>query len=116
MKTTLFVCLSLIACQLALGANTATISWTPVTSYTDDTPLPASDIASYTVSWAGKINGSQTVAAPATSVVVNVDPATVSFTVTLTTKPTAHYPNTTSSPGVPVTKAKPRVVQGVTVK
>lgn len=98
--------LSLLLLGLVLTAEvwaagtTATVSWTAPTSYIDNTPLPATDIASYTVLWTG---GSKTVTGLSTTVPVPCGSQT--FTVIVTTTATAKYPSSTSDPSAPITYA-----------
>lgn len=90
----LFISLVLMASAVALAAGTsATVTWQPPTAYVDGSPLPAADIASYTVLWMG---GQKTVTGLTTTVPVPC--GSQSFTVTVTTTSTAKYPNTTSDP------------------
>jgi len=97
---------SLLALALTLSVYaagpTATVSWTPPTAYIDNSALPASDIASYTVSWNG---GSKTIAAPATTTTVPVPCGSQTFTVLVTTTSSAKYPATSSDPSAPITYA-----------
>jgi hypothetical protein len=81
------------------AGTTANVSWVAPTSYLDGSSLPASDIASYTVTWVGKsaaLSGSKTVTGTSTTVTVPCDGTT--FTVTVTTTATALYPSVTSDP------------------
>ena len=110
----------------ALAAGTsANVSWTAPTQYTDSSTLPATDIASYTISWAptsGQTgpSGSLSVTAPALTATVPVPCGNTTFTVTVTTTATAKYPSETSAPSSAVPYATgvtcgPKAVTGVTV-
>lgn len=117
-KLALIGSLILLSFGTALAAGpTANLSWVAPTEYTDNTPLPASDIAFYTIQWDTK---TLQVNAPATSSPVNVLCGSTTFTVTVTTKSTAKYPNSVSSPSGSVPYAtgvtcSPKPVTGVTV-
>jgi hypothetical protein len=101
-------------CSVAFGAGTtANVSWTAPTAYVDGTALAASDIASYTVSWApatgqagpsGSLKVSPAAGSTAVPTLATVPVACgdVTFTVTVTTTASAHYPNMTSAPSSPV--------------
>ncbi len=83
---------------LAIGAGiVANLSWTAPTAYLDGTAMPASDIASYTVTY---VYGGKTVTAnfPAgtLSTTVSVPCGSTSFEVDVTTTATAVYPNAVS--------------------
>jgi hypothetical protein len=96
-----------VTVSIAAGTS-ATASWNAPVAYDDGSALPASDIANYTVSWGPATGqagptGSTNVPAGTTTAVIPVACGTVTFTVSVTTTATAHYPNATSSPstGVP---------------
>ncbi len=109
MKRFIAFMMAVCAVPLAIAVGTsAHASWTAPTTYTDGSALPASDIASYTMSWApagGQAgpSGSINVAATATTATVPVACGSVTFTIAVTTTATAKYPSATSSPssGVP---------------
>ena len=69
-------------------APSAVVSWSPPTTYTDNSELPASAIKSYTVEWrrtaGGPLVGSQTVAAPNTTATIPVACGVYVFDVTVT--------------------------------
>lgn len=116
MKKVLLIACAFLGVAEAAGP-TANITWSAPTQYVDNSPLPASDIAYYTILWD---SNSQKVNAPALTAVVNVPCGSTNFTVTITTSATAKYPNTTSDPTTPVPYAtgvtcRPKPVTGVTV-
>jgi hypothetical protein len=80
----------------------ATVKWVMPTQYNDDSALPLADIAKSTVKWPG---GSLDVPAPTASASVPVPCGDRVFTVTVTTKATAKYPNATSGDSAQVTFA-----------
>lgn len=89
------------------AGTTANLTWTAPTAYTDGTSLPAADLDHYTISWAPAAGqsgptGSTTVAGNLTAATVPVPCGQVSFTLTVTTGASAHYPNATSGPAGPV--------------
>lgn len=89
---------------LALAAGTtANLTWVPPTAYSDGSPLPSTDLATYTISFT-KGTAAQTihVAAPATSTTVSVSCGSTQFQISVTTTSTALYPNATSTPSGPV--------------
>jgi hypothetical protein len=95
--------LVLITTAALAAGTTANLSWTVPAAYTSGAAMPASDIASYVISWAPSTgqsgpSGALTVAAPATSATVPVACGSTTFTVAVTTTATATYPNATSSP------------------
>ena len=104
------ICLAIIgiSANAALAAGTtANLSWTNPTQYVDNTALPASDIASVTITWAPASgqsgpSGTLTVASiagvPPVASTVPVPCGNTTFTVAVTTSATAHYPNLTSTP------------------
>lgn len=96
----------LLALLLAAGA-TAKCFWSVPTLYTDGSPLPASDIDHYTLTWApvsGQTGpaGSLNIPAGTLSAPVTVACGSTSFNVSVTTTATAKYPNVTSAPAGPV--------------
>lgn len=98
-----FACLfAFLTAGVAIAAGTsATVSWNAPTTYIDGTVMPASDIASYTVSWApaaGSTGGSVSVPATAISIVVpGLTCGSFTFSATVTTTATAVYPSQTSA-------------------
>lgn len=89
------------------AGTTANLSWTAPTAYVDSTPLPSSDIDHYTITWApatGQVgpSGSETVPGSAVTSTAPVPCGSTSFSITVTTTATAHYPNATSAPAGPV--------------
>lgn len=94
-----------VACATAAFAEgaLANLSWSLSPVYTDGNAMPASDVASFTVSWVPKVGvpgvvaGSKSVAGGLLSTTVPVACGDVVFTVALTTTGTARYPNATSS-------------------
>lgn len=89
------------------GTATATLSWTAPAAYSDGTPMAATDISSYTVTYQSSASAAaavKTVNVPAGTTTATVSGlcSTVNFSVTVTTTSTAIYPNATSSPGGPV--------------
>lgn len=119
--------LVLLARQTFAAGTLATVSFFPVTEYTDNTPMPASDVLKYTVKWSGgAVDITVPVMCPAGSpeagkicVPVPVPCGDRVFTATVTPKPTAKYP-VESSPSNSVQYASgvtcsPKPVTGVTV-
>jgi len=116
--------LGLLFAPLAMTAGTtATVEFFPVTQYVDGAAIPASDILKYTVKWQG---GSQDSAAPAVCsdkpgklcIEVPVPCGDRLFVVTVTTKPTAKYPNSTaddssSASYISGVACRPKAVTGV---
>lgn len=91
---------------LAVG-TTSTYTWVAPTAYLDGTPLPASDIDHYTLTWTGdKVqggpSGSMNVPGGQLTAVVPVPCGSTTATLTVTTGPGAHVPNSTSGPTSPV--------------
>ena len=122
--------LSLALAALGLGVafaagTTANLSWIAPTQYVDGTALPTSDLGSYTITWAPASgqsgpSGSLTVAGTALAATVPVPCGGTSFSVTVTTSSSAHYPNATSAPAGPVpyvtgVTCGPKAVTGLTV-
>lgn len=107
--TRLLPLLALLTTAITIaGGTTAQVSWNAPTTYADGSALPLSDIAHYTLTWAPNAaqsgpSGSNTPPAGATNVTVPVACGSTTFVLTVTTTPTARYPNATSSPtsGVP---------------
>lgn len=129
MKKFLSGLVALLLTSLALaastnGTQTATVSWTAPTQYTDGTTLAATDIANYTVSYVTAASSTpKTVSVPAGTLTTTVAAlcGTANFSVTVTTTATAVYPNATSSPGGPVpfvssVNCVPNAPGGLTVK
>jgi len=124
----LFAVVFLLGWLVALGAGTngtqtANLSWTAPSQYTDGTNLSLSDIAFYTVQWttAGGATQTKVVNAPTVTATVAALCGTANFTVTVTTSATAVYPNATSAPSGPVpfvssVTCAPNPVTGLTVK
>lgn len=86
----------------AFAGTSTTITWTPPTTYTDNTPMPAADLKNYTVTWtrpsSTAVVGTLNVAAPASGAVVNtLVCGKYNFTVSVTTTAAAAYPNATSA-------------------
>lgn len=98
--------LSLTLTVTAVTPPVAAVSWTLPNSDVDGTALPVSQIAFSTVSWSrtpgGPPVGSLQVKAPGTTASVPLLCGTYQFSVTVTTTPTATYPNATSGPAGPV--------------
>jgi hypothetical protein len=95
-----------VTISIAAG-TTAKLSWVAPTAYTDGSTLPATDIASYTVTWAPAAggtgpSGSTNVAGTALATTVSVPCGATTFTVAVTTTASAKYPNVTSTPTAPV--------------
>lgn len=98
MKKLLIFLLALSSIGVAVGAGTtANLAWTAPTAYLDGTTLPAADIAFYTVSYtfAGQAQ-TKVVNAPSVTTTVPVPCGGTTFSVSITTKSTAVYPNATS--------------------
>lgn len=91
-------CLPLLVRIDAATPATATVSWTAPTTYTDGSPIGATDLTQYTVSWSRTIGGTpigtQAVKVPATSAVVPVSCGGYYFTVTATAQLTGDAPAT----------------------
>jgi hypothetical protein len=86
---------------LAFAAGpTANVSWSAPVTYVDGSAMPATDIAFYTVKW-----GSNSKQVTTLSTTADVICGSASFTVSITTKTTAKYPNATSSDAGPVSYA-----------
>lgn len=119
----LFFTLAIIA-AIALVKNVVhaagpsyTISWQAPTQYIDNTALPATDIAFYTVT----INGVPQKVTGALQLASTVPCGNAILTVSVTTTATAKYPNAVSDPAGPVTYAsgvtcKPNPPGALTVK
>lgn len=95
---------SILAVSISVASGTsANLSWVAPTAYSDGSALPSGDIDHYTLTWAPGTgqsgpSGSQNIAGTALAAQVNVPCGSVSFTLSITTGPSAKYPNTTSSP------------------
>lgn len=90
-----------LSLTLAWGAGTtANVSVTPPTQYTDGSPLPATDIDHYTVTWTGPPSGSMNLTSPTGTIPIAC--GSVQFMVSVTTTAKALYPNTTSASAGPV--------------
>lgn len=103
------------------AGTTATVSFDPVTQYVDNSPLPATDVLKYTVKWSGGFQDAATPTACGSKLCVDVPVlcGNRTFTVTVTTKSTALYPNTTSGDSNSVAYASgvscaPKAPTGVT--
>lgn len=99
---------ALLATVALASGTTATVSWLAPTTYNDGTPVGASDIASYTITWVGsgaKTSGTLVVNAPALSTTVPVACGSASFTVTATASATAVYAGTSAASSPPATYA-----------
>lgn len=128
MKKFLSGLIALLLTSLALaastnGTQTATVSWTAPTQYTDGTALAATDIASYTVTYQTATSAVKSLTVPAGTLTTTVAAlcGTANFSVTVTTTATAVYPNATSSPAGPVpfvssVNCVPNSPSGLTVK
>lgn len=118
MKNTLFFLLgALVTIVLGLGVSqcahaagdVAHLTWTLPSEYTDDTPLPAQDLATVTVSWfratdPSKIVGSKSYpAAQLSADIAGMKCGDWQFVALITTTSTAKQPNATSAPAGPVT-------------
>lgn len=116
--------LGLTLCTVARAAGTtANLTWTNPATYVDGSPLPATDIAGYTITWSGPPSGSLTLTAGSvTTATVPIACGSVNFTVVVNTTATALYPSTSSSPSSPPAayatgvKCSPNPVTGVTAK
>ena len=89
------------------AGTTADVAWVAPTTYTDGSPLPTSDIASYIITWTPATgqsgpSGSTNVPAGALTATVPVPCGSTSFTIAITTNATAKFPNITSAPTSPV--------------
>jgi hypothetical protein len=89
------------------GTTTANLSWSAPTAYLDGTTLPASDIASYTITYQSSASATapvHTLSFPAGTLSTTVAAlcSSTNFTITVTTTASAVYPNATSSQGGPV--------------
>jgi hypothetical protein len=115
-----------LASLSALAAGpTATLQWSNPTTYIDGTPLPVTDIASYTITWtrpgSSVTSGTLNVTGPATTATVpGLVCGNFSFTMTVTTTAAAADPNATSNPTnaapyATAIKCIPNPVTGVTV-
>ena len=89
--------LAVVAPAFAAG-TTANLSWTQPTAYNDGTPMPASDIASYTVTYTygGKVVTAN-FPAGTLSTTVSVPCGGTSFEVDVSTTASAVYPSTNSA-------------------
>lgn len=99
-------CLSLVTLTLAAG-TTAHLSWSAPTTYNDTSPLPATDIDHYTLTWAPPTgqpgpSGSVNVPGTATTATAPIPCGNTTFTLSVTTTATAKYPNATSAPTSPI--------------
>lgn len=103
---------ALVLTAVYAAGNSAAVSWIAPITYNEGSVLPATDIASYTVSWTGIAGpqgagpaGSLVVKAPATNVSIPVACGTVNFSVSVTTTAGAKYPSATSDPAGPIAYA-----------
>jgi hypothetical protein len=95
-----------VAPALAAG-TTAKLTWTAPTAYSDGTTLAATELDHYTITWAPAAgqagpSGSVTIAGNLEAATVPVACGSVSFSITVTTTSSAHYPDATSAPAGPV--------------
>jgi hypothetical protein len=99
---------ALLAASSALAVGTtANVAWTAPTTYSDGTALPATDIASYTITWspvspyakAGTVTAASTAGS---ATVTNLSCGSYNFTVTVTTSATAYSPNSSATSPVVV--------------
>lgn len=120
----LAIILFFIAGLARAAGSTATVSFIYPIAYTDGSPLPIGDIKEATITWSrpsGAPLGSVKLTAPANSTAITgLACGDFSFTVSVTTKSTALYANTTSDGSNPVPYAtgvvcKPNPATGVTV-
>jgi hypothetical protein len=109
---------------LAAGTN-ANLTWTNPSTYTDESPLPASEIREILIEWrrtaAGPVVGSVRVAgAPQSHTVPGLACGDFVFTVSVVTTASARYPSTTSDPSSPPSAyatgiaCRPKAATGVT--
>lgn len=97
---------ALLFSAIALPAGTtATVSFPPVTEYTDNTPMPAADVLKYTVKWLGGfVDVTSPVMCPTGGLIcvpVPVPCGDRAFTVTVTTKASAKYSSATAADSAP---------------
>jgi hypothetical protein len=117
--------IGIVAVSYAVG-TTSTYQWLAPTMYVDGVPLPISDIDHYTLTWVGDKtqggpSGSVNVPGNVLTAVVPVPCGNTTATLSITTTPTAHYPNATSAPTSPVPYASgvacvPNPPSGVVVR